>query len=58
MKWTSTAIRENSDRAVACGYGTFGLGWVALSVRWAVDGLVTGRDAVPARFRASRGAAP
>ncbi|PYQ15015.1 MAG: hypothetical protein DMF80_10875 [Acidobacteria bacterium] len=44
--------------AVACGYGTFGLGWVALSVRWAVDGLVTGRDAVPARFRASRGAAP
>jgi len=42
---------------VACGYGTFGLGWAVLAVRWAVDVLVTGRDSVPARFRASRGAA-
>ena len=40
---------------VACGYGTFGLGWAALAARWAVDALVTGRDATPARFKASRG---
>ena len=42
---------------VACGYGTFGLGWAVLAARWAVDALVSGRDATPARFKASRGAA-
>jgi len=41
---------------VACGYGTFGLGWAVLAVRWAVDALVTGRDPTPPRFKASRGA--
>lgn len=40
---------------VACGYGTFGLGWAVLAGRWAADVLVSGRDAVPPRFRASRG---
>ena len=39
---------------VACGYGTFGLGWAVLAARWAVDALVSGRDATPARFKASR----
>jgi len=42
---------------VACGYGTFGLGWSVLAVRWAVDALVSGRDPTPARFKAGRGAA-
>jgi gamma-glutamylputrescine oxidase len=41
---------------VACGYGTFGLGWAVLAVHWAVDVLVSDRDAVPPRFKASRGA--
>ena len=41
---------------VACGYGTFGLGWAVLAARWAVDALVSGRDPTPPRFRASRGA--
>lgn len=41
---------------VACGYGTFGLGWAVLAVRWAVDALLSGRDPTPARFRAARGA--
>jgi glycine/D-amino acid oxidase-like deaminating enzyme len=41
---------------VACGYGTFGLGWAVLAARWAVDVLVSGRDPTPPRFRASRGA--
>lgn len=43
---------------VACGYGTFGLGWAVLAARWAVDALLSGRDATPPRFKASRGAAP
>jgi glycine/D-amino acid oxidase-like deaminating enzyme len=43
---------------VACGYGTFGLGWAVLAARWAVDALVSGRDPTPARFKAARGAAP
>ncbi len=41
---------------VACGYGTFGLGWAVLAVRWAVDALVSDRDPTPARFKAARGA--
>jgi len=28
---------------VACGYGTFGLGWAVLAARWAVEALVSGR---------------
>ena len=42
---------------VACGYGTFGLGWAVLAARWAVEALVSGRDPTPPRFKASRGAA-
>jgi glycine/D-amino acid oxidase-like deaminating enzyme len=42
---------------VACGYGTFGLGWAVLAARWAVEALLSGRDTTPARFKASRGAA-
>ena len=41
---------------VACGYGTFGLGWAVLAVRWAVEALVSGRDPTPPRFKANRGA--
>src|SRR2546425_4034407 len=41
---------------VACGYGTFGLGWAVLAARWAVEALVSGRDPTPPRFKASRGA--
>jgi glycine/D-amino acid oxidase-like deaminating enzyme len=43
--------------AVACGFGTFGLGWAVLAARWAVEALLTGRDPTPPRFQASRGAA-
>ena len=42
---------------VACGYGTFGLGWAVLAAHWAVEALVSGRDPTPPRFKASRGAA-
>jgi glycine/D-amino acid oxidase-like deaminating enzyme len=42
---------------VACGYGTFGLGWAVLAAGWAVEALVSGRDPTPPRFKASRGAA-
>jgi glycine/D-amino acid oxidase-like deaminating enzyme len=41
---------------VACGFGTFGLGWAVLAARWAVDALVAGRDPTPPRFKAGRGA--
>jgi len=41
---------------VACGYGTFGLGWAVLAAHWAVEALVSGRDPTPPRFKASRGA--
>jgi len=41
---------------VSCGYGTFGLGWAVLAVRWAVDALLSDHDPTPARFKAARGA--
>ena len=41
---------------VACGYGTFGLGWAVLAAHWAAEALVSGRDPTPARFQAGRGA--
>jgi glycine/D-amino acid oxidase-like deaminating enzyme len=41
---------------VACGYGTFGLGWAVLAARWAAEALVSGRDPTPPRFKAARGA--